>query len=219
MSSLTYTSNTTHISIHTRIPILSFKNSFSLYEFVPIPTKIHKKVHILNADAKVYFKDNTEKIKAMSPQVLGLCKQLYNHTICDSILHESLEDMDKCMASIVRNDKLSPHCTFKEMEERNYFAELTPQTVFCFITKPIQFRIVCNEQERIYNLMESVEIDFSDQCVLHKVLNELLYNGKTFSTTETNQILIKPNFSIYNTQSNNWTDNVKFYNQYNISLN
>lgn len=218
LCTLSYTNNITHISIHTKIPILTFNNTYALFEFVPIPIKSQNNVKILNDNAKVFFFNNMKKIRVMLPQILNHCKQLFNHTICDSNLHDTLHDMDECMSSIVLNNKLSSHCKFKRMEKRNYFVQLTPKIVFCFIYEPIQFRINCNEQEKIYNLTKNIEIDFSDQCDLHKVLNELHYDKKTFSTIETTQLHFKPKFSIYDEKLKNWTSNVDFFNQYENTL-
>lgn len=135
------------------------------------------------------------------------------------MLHDALDDIDNCMLSVILNENpLSPQCKFKQMEKRNYFVQLTAHTVYCCIIKPIQFRIDCNGYEQIYNLTKNTEIDFSDYCDYHKVLNELHYDSETFSMAETNNIFFKPNFSIYNEQSNNWTNDVEFYNQYNITL-
>lgn len=217
VSSLSFSNNKTHISVHTKIPILHNKNTYSLYEFVPIPVKEYDNVKILNTNAKLFFHDNNNKTRVMLPQTLKHCQQLSKNTICDSILHESLFDMDTCMSAIVSNKTIPPHCEFKTMEKRNYFVKLSPHSVFCFIVSPIQFRIVCNDREKIYKLTENGIVYISDQCDIHKLLNDIHYDMSTFSSIETNEILLKPNFSIFDDQLNNWTD-IQFVNQFNITM-
>lgn len=216
LSSLSYSNNRTHVSIYTKIPILTINNTYTLYEFVPIPFRKKHTIEIVNTNAKLFF-NIQNSTKVMQPNFLSHFKQTFNHTICNSILHESLTKMDNCTQSIIKGSSL-PKCEFKRIENRNYFIQITPHTVFCFIVSPIQFRIICNGNEKIYNLTENVEIDFANHCDLHKILNELHYDNKTFSTVETMQPLLKPNFSVFNSNANNWTDNIDILNQYNITL-
>lgn len=133
VSSLTYTNNKTHISVHTRIPILSFKNIYPLFEYVPIPFKSQNSVYILDDGASFFYTDNNNITKMILPSLLNQCKQISNHTICDSVLHDSLHNMTDCMASIIRKKEPSSQCTLKELEFRNYFVKLAFQKVFCFI--------------------------------------------------------------------------------------
>lgn len=217
LSDLSYSNNNTHISIHTKIPILYEKNTHTLYEFIPIPFKEGETVQILNTNAKLFFNDNNNKTRVMLPQTLRHCKQLSTLSICDSILHESLFDMDDCMSAIVSNQTMPPQCKFKPMEYRNYFIRLSPHRVFCFIVSPIQFRIVCNDQEKIHKLTENSIVHIPNQCDLHKLLNDFQNNENTLSSFETNEIFLKPNFSIFDEQLNNWTD-VQFINKLNITI-
>lgn len=210
LSSLTYTNNNTHISIHTRIPILTLKYTYPLHAFIPIPFNINDSVRILEAEANFFFVNNMNETKIMQPNLLDKCKSISNHTICDSNYHDSLDSMNECEHSIILGTKISDQCKFKKLEKRNYFVQLDYNNVYCFIIQPIKFRIACNDWERIHELKKSEEIDSSSQCEFHRVLNEMHYNGNTFSTIETNQISFKPNFSIYDEQTQKWTNDVKF---------
>lgn len=216
LSTLSYTNNMTHVSIHIKMPITSHI-AYNLHEFVPIPIKEDNKLKILRMNSKLYFEDNLNVTKVMQSHISQQCSQMENHMYCDSLLHESLDLLNECMSAILY-DKSTEKCTYKRIEYRNYFIRLTPHIVFCFIVNPIQFRVVCNNQEKIYNLNTSVEIDFSEQCDLHKILNELDYDSKTYSEMEINKPLQKPDFSIFDTIKNNWTNDIDFFNESNITL-
>lgn len=218
ISSISYSNNNTHISIHTKIPILTTNSNSTLYEFVPIPMNKDSTVQILNSYAKVFFTDSNNTTKVMLPLLLNHCKQISDHIICDSVLHETLTEMDQCMSSIVLGGQISSQCKFMRIDKRNYFIQLSNHKIFCFIISPIQFRITCNEQEKIYSLKENIIVDFSDQCDVHKVLNEIQYDTKTSTTMEIDQIRAKPNFSVFNRITNNWTDSIDIYTQYDFTV-
>lgn len=210
LSSLSYTNNSTYISIHTKIPILSHKYTYPLHAYFPIPFMLNSSVRILKIKPNFYFMDNMNKTQIMMSNTLNGCKTITNHTICNSNVHESLIDMNECEISMIQRKNLSDQCKFTNLETRNYYMQLDPDNIFCFIVTPIKLRITCGYQERIFELKINREINFFSQCEFHKILNETRYNVVTFSSVETNQNSVKPNFSIYDEQTQNWTNDVKF---------
>lgn len=216
VSSLGYTNNLTHVSLHLKMPIIS-NTSHNLYEFTPIPVKQNGKLQILKMTSRMYFWDKNNIIKVLRPHIFHQCIQIENNMFCNSLLYESLDPLDECMASILFNKPIE-QCIFRKIEYRNYYIRLSPHSVYCYIVKPIQFRIICNGQEKIHKLNTSTEIDFSNQCDVHKVLNELRYNNKTKSLHEISKPIQLPNFSIFDSSKNDWSDDVVFFNESNATL-
>lgn len=214
-SHLSYTNNFTHVSLHVKMPITS-NITYTLYEFIPIPIKNGNQLKILKMSSKLYFKDKNGSTKIMHPHIYQQCNQIDDHMFCDSILHESLDPPNECMTSIFNG--YTEGCTFRKIEFRNYFIRISPNAIFCFIVHPIQFRVVCNNVEKIHNLSQSTEIDFSTQCDLHKVLNELHYSNKTTSEIEISNSIPIPKFSIFDKAKNEWATDFEFFNESNATL-
>lgn len=83
---------------------------------------------------------------------------------------------------------------------------LDSNSIFYSIAYPISIRADCNNKTTIYNLTESCEIGFSDQCEFNRVVNKIQFDVNTFTTYEIDEPMHRPNFSVYDTKSNNWTD-------------
>lgn len=216
LSKISSMSNDTHISIVVKIPIITNK-TYDFFEYIPIPFKTETTLHILNSNAKYYLQANNNKTKFIPLSALQKCNTVNKRTFCSSIILEELRDINPCMKSILSNAQ-SCDCTYREILHQNYILRLSVNSVFCYIIKPITIKISCNEKSTIYELDKNTEIDFANQCELHRVSNEFHYDADTFSSVEINYPLTQPNFTIYDPKYEKWSANISIINRNNIKM-
>lgn len=216
LSRISSNTNETHITIFIKIPIITNK-SYDLFEYIPIPIITDSTVHILNTNAKYFFKAELNKTKYIPLSALTRCNTINTQTFCNSIIEEELREVNPCMESIIANSS-NYNCKYREIPYQNYIMRLSANTIFCFIIKPIALRIVCNEKTSIHELEGNTEINFSKQCDLHRISNEFHYDSNSYSSVEINYPLIQPNFTIYDTKYEKWISNLTIINRNNIKM-
>lgn len=156
-------------------------------------------------------------MKMISTKYFVNCGKLESQFICNSIILEMADPFDKCMEAVL-NEKTEHSCEYTRIDFRNYLIQLEPQILYCVIVKPITLRIECGEKKTQFHLEGNEKINFSDQCSMFRVSGDSNIEGDTFSSTEIDTPLYKPNLSIFDSSINEWTYDIQPMNKYDIPL-
>lgn len=215
LSKLSHMKNSTHIKILIEIPIVE-KTDFKLKEIIPIPFLYENEVYILKTQSKYYFSNQDHKNIIMTENNFKSCKHQSNLTICNSVLKQKLSDNDKCINSLILNET-NFLCEYLKISKQNYIIETSKFSTYCYVNEPFKLRITCNNENFIYNLTSNKEIFYEENCNIFKISNQSNNNISTFTSIEITYDYIKPNFTIFNVTSRNWTK-INMINRHKIEL-
>lgn len=193
--------NTTHAIITIKLPAIP-KTPKMLFEFIPLPFKNeNNETFILYGNSKILIMNETNVTILPS---FDKCSNIDNLTICNSIIEDTLEPIDECTYSIIKNIT-NKTCKFKEIISRNYIIRISNSLIYCFIINPLQIKIICNDYDKFYNLTHSKIIDLNNNCEVYKMMNEFFENITSTNEVEIQNPFYIPEFQLYDPNSENWT--------------
>lgn len=132
LSPITHSENETHITIIVSAPIIARK-PYKLYEFVPLPIKVDKTLHVLQTPPQFYFYDKNNNTKAaLTTSFDERCKTLNKHIICNSMVLNDFHDPEECMHEILFRTGRN-HCKHFRLHYQNYLIPLEPELIYAFI--------------------------------------------------------------------------------------
>lgn len=216
ISSLFGTKNETHVKILIEIPIIKL-NENPLKEIIPIPFREKHEVKILKINSFYYFINERQNNKIMTQEQFGSCITQKGLILCNSVLKSKLTNKNECINSLITN-KQTNSCEDLKILKRNYIIETSKYSTYCFVIEPFKLRITCNDENFIYNLTGNKEIIYEENCNVFKVLNENVNNISTYKSIEIFNEYVKPNFTIFNTKINNWTNDINMINKNKVEL-
>lgn len=159
-----YVNNTIRITM--LVPILS-NAKYDLLNFIPTPIMRDNTSFILNSDAKFLVQRNNIT-KEISIGALAQCIKTANLTICNSLLMEHLNEMDKCVEAHIKEEPTIALCTYKKLKDKYQIIRLTDESIFLYIVKPISLRISCGQRVNELNITKSMVINFERECKLFR---------------------------------------------------
>lgn len=202
-----YINNTIRITI--LIPVLP-NAKYTLFNLIPTPTMRDNTSFILNLDAKFLIQKN-KITKEIPIATLAQCIKTTNLTICNSLLMEQLQEMDKCIEAHIDKKPTIALCTYKTLQEKYQIIRLTDESIFVYVIKPISLRISCGQRVNELNITKSVKINFERECRLFKKIDNLMLHP---TVVKLKSISIEPKFLIR--ENNTWSEVKTFFDQYNV---
>lgn len=160
--------------------------------------------------------NNNQTISTIPTTNLQTCHKIYNLTFCTSAVETFLSTPSHCVTTLINQ---TPHknCTYKEITTQNYITSISAHSIYCFVTKPILFCIICDNNKETYTITHNKRLNFDKQCNILPINSKPDNNSSWFSIFNVSQQLINFNFSIYDSIFNEWT-NVSILNKHEITL-
>lgn len=157
----------THIKIIVKIPMIN-KFNYTLYEFIPLPFKVNDAAYIINMTSGYFIRNPDRETYMLPHNIFNGCSLYNNITICDATVKKKLEKADECIHSLA-NGHYSNKCMKLRIDSKNYLIKLSNESIFCFVVEPIDFKLICDNGTRYFNITVDTRVNVSRPCELHKL--------------------------------------------------
>lgn len=207
--------NITHFTIIIKIPILN-KQCYSFQEFIPVPVTHDNDTIIININSSYFIQDNDENIRIVPEDILEDCFTLNKLIICNSLIRDSFLDPDNCVNALLKYDS-NKFCGNKIIEKKNYFIRISTTALFIYAAQPLELKILCGLEERIFNFTNDNLINFSEFCELLEYSRDEL-NDSSILSSEIYTPVFQPILRLFNTSESKWMSNFEILNKTNIKF-
>lgn len=177
--------NETHLTISVDLPVIR-KEGFNISEFVPLPMEENGKLYILDMPTGMYYKNGSEILMFPNGKVKSsLCKTQDDLTICNTFLEDYYTIAPDCLRNLIKTNS-DIGCTYKEIEQQNYFIQLSREVLYFHIIYPIKMVIDCRGKVMALTMTKSGKVYTPKGCEIYK------YTDHHFDGDSTSQIDITP---------------------------
>lgn len=205
LSDISVEHNATNIKIIVDIPLINTNSNFTLHELIPIPFMFLNQTRIVNSNS-FYYIQTFDQIKILSHDDFDKCSKLENFTLCELTLYTTLNQPDACMSALIGGRKPN-NCTYKYIEQHTYIMQLSSHSVYCYVIEPIILKTTCQNDNYIYNLTESKELIYDENCRVFQISDFSANDFTKRITYNIEYVYVMPNLSIYDQSLKNWTYN------------
>lgn len=185
------------IIINVRIPML-IKSKFELLKLIPIPIKRDHNIFIQNFEPKHLIRLNSMMTIIAEIPVLAIaqCTQIKKLVVCHNTVLNQLKQINSCVEAILYSRSTEGLCTYTKLRYKSQLIQITDESIYVYINFPILLRISCGDSSNVFNVTQSGELFYKQNCKIDKPNNA--HAGKINATiVKIASNFIKPNFEVF----------------------
>lgn len=165
--------NNTHVTISIDLPIIQNKQ-YDMFELIPIPMLENTSLYVLDTNIITAYRNGSEVQEISNNAQCTTNKKL---TICDNSINLKVEKMSTCTQNLLINGT-DESCAYKKIPYHNYFIRISDDSLYAFLTAPIQLIKHCRGKDYTLNLNSSLIIPLQKGCTLYKFSKNSHYFGQ-----------------------------------------
>lgn len=215
LSRIFVTKNASNIRISTEIPVIDERIPSDLYEIIPLPFFNGTHSLILNFNSELVLINKFQDPIIVPKHTYESCKHMDDITLCNNMEIMNFDVPNECISSILSHSNLK--CESKILRPKNYWIKTSELSVYIYIVDPIRVKVNCGNSLKVYNLHESKEINFEENCDITRVTkdfsmtNDFIDENLSFKS-------LNLNLSFYDETNKNWSDAIPIIDKNKILL-
>lgn len=154
------------IHFYIEIPLVS-RDSFKLFEIIPILFKENNKTKILNINSFQYLQ-NDNIYKTIDSQLVNKCKKAMNMSLCDLLTKTKMQEPKNCELSLIYNSECE-HIDHKEIDTENYIMYTSATSIYVSTLKPMNLYVSCIDSIIKYEISQDSKFIYDEHCEIFTI--------------------------------------------------